>query len=227
MTIWHISELPSLMVRSCAYAVIRGLDNHIINEEWSDYWNQRLNSLEQQYASLDYHTDPRLEGYHILHDRAGVKRRKNIPSAENLIRMLRKHGTLPTINPVVDIYNLFSVENRLCIAAHDLSHIEGGITVKFPMGTERYIPMGQNEPVPLDEHEYYYCDQADDVLCRLELHQCNKTIVTAETRDLLLIIEGHDDTPDSLLGETARELVNTIVRYCGGVGCCYKAEIEI
>lgn len=209
------------------YAVMRGLDNHTVNEEWGAYWNQRLNGLEQQYASLDYHADPRLEGYHILHDRAGVKRRKNVPSAENLIRMLRKHGTLPTINPVVDIYNLFSVESRLCIAAHDLSHIEGDITVRLPIGTERYIPMGQNEPVPLDVHEYYYCDQADDVLCRLELHQCNKTIVTAETHDLLLIIEGHDDTPDSLLEETARELVNTIVRYCGGVGCCYKAEIEI
>ena len=206
------------------YAVIRDLDNHTGNEEWDDYRKQRLNELERQYASLDYHADTRLEGYHILHDRAGVKRRKNIPSAENLIRMLRKHGTLPAINPVVDIYNLFSVESRLCIAAHDLSHVEGDVTVRFPTGTERYVPMGQEEPVPLDAHEYYYCDQAGDVLCRMVLHQCRKTIVTAETRDLLLILEGHEDTPDSLLEETARDLINTIVRYCGGVGTFCKAE---
>ena len=208
------------------YAVIRGLDNHMEKPEWKAFRAQRLGELGQQYAALDYHADARLEGYHILHDRAGVKRRKNIPSAENLIRMLRKHGTLPTINPVVDIYNLLSVESRLCIAAHDLSRIEGDVTVKLPKGTESYITMGQSEHVPLDAHEYYYCDQADDVLCRLELHQCNKTVVTAETSDILLILEGHDDTPDTFLEETARELVNTIVRYCGGVGMVYNAKTE-
>lgn len=208
------------------YAVIRGLDNHAEKPEWAAYRAQRLDELGQQYADLDYHADARLEGYNVLHDRAGVKRRKNIPSAENLIRMLRKHGTLPTIDPVVDIYNLYSVESRLCIAAHDLSRIEGDVTVKLPEGTERYIPMGQSEPVPLDAHEYYYCDRADDVLCRMELHQCSKTVVTADTSDLLLILEGHDGTPDAFLEETARELVNTIVRYCGGVGMVCKAETE-
>ena len=208
------------------YAVIHGLDNQSENPEWSTYWKRRLFELKQQYAELDYHADQNLEGYHILHDRAGVKRRKNIPSAENLIRMLRKHGTLPAISPVVDIYNLISVESRLCIAAHDLSRVEGDVTVKLPSGAETYIPMGQTEPVPLDAHEYYYCDASDNALCRMELHQCSKTVVTPETKDLLLIIEGHDKTPDALLEETARNLVNTIVRYCGGVGTVCNARTE-
>ena len=198
--------------------VIRGVDNTHVLPEQKAAWEARLQELAQQYADLDYHSDERLEGYHILHDRAGVKRRKNIPSAENLIRMLRKHGTLPDISPIVNLYNLISVESRLCIAAHDLDRVEGDLLVKYPEGTERYIPMGQSEPVPLDEHEYYYCDGADDVLCRLELHQCSKTIVTSETENLLLIIEGNDKTPEELLDETARDLVNQIVRYHGGTG---------
>ena len=46
----------------------------------------------EEYKDIDYHADPILEGFHILHDRAGVKRRKNIPASENLIRLLNKHG---------------------------------------------------------------------------------------------------------------------------------------
>ena len=69
-------------------------------------------------------------------------------------------------------------------------------------------------------------DDANDVLCRLELHQCSKTVVTPETKNLLLILEGHDDTPDELLQETARTLVNRIVQYHGGVGAVYQAEVE-
>ena len=208
------------------YCVIRGVDNTSENPAQKGEREAKLQMLAQQYAELDYHSDPRLEGYHILHDRAGVKRRKNIPSAENLIRMLRKHGALPTINPIVDLYNAVSVESRLCIAAHDLDHIVGGLTVKLPEGSERYIPMGQSEPVALDAHEYYYCDDANDVLCRLELHQCSKTVVTPETKNLLLILEGHDGTPDELLQETARTLVNRIVQYHGGIGAVYQAEVE-
>lgn len=208
------------------YATIRGVDNTCERENLKAERRGRLAALAEQYADLDFHADSRLEGYHILHDRAGVKRRKNIPSAENLIRMLRKHGTLPEISPIVDLYNAVSAESRLCIAAHDLDTIEGGLTVKHPTGAETYIPMGQSEPVALDVHEYYYCDDANDVLCRMELHQCSKTVVMPDTKNLLLILEGHDDTPDALLMETAQMLVNQIVRYHGGVGIAYRAEME-
>ncbi len=208
------------------YCMIRGVDNSTKSPEQKSEWESALRELAQEYADLDYHRDERLEGYHILHDRAGVKRRKNIPSAENLIRMLRKHGTLPDINPIVNLYNLTSVRSRLCIAAHDLDRVAGDVMVKKPDGSERYIPMGQNEAVTLDEHEYYYCDDANDVLCRLELHQCSKTVVTPETKNLLLILEGHDATPEKLLEETAWELVNQIVRNFGGIGLVYHAKME-
>lgn len=208
------------------YCVIRGVDNTSESETEKAFFSAKLKELAQTYTELDYHSDAYLEGYHVLHDRAGVKRRKNIPSAENLIRVLRRHGTLPDINPIVNLYNVISMERRLCIAAHDLDQVEGGLTVKHPDGTERYIPMGQTEPVPLDAHEYYYCDDANDVLCRLELHQCSKTVVTPETKNLLLILEGHDATPDAVLEDAARELVNEIVQHHGGIGMIYHAEVE-
>lgn len=63
--------------------------------------------------------------------------------------MLLKYGDMPFINQVVDIYNVISMESRLCVATHNLDKIDGNLTVRFSDGTEKYIPLGQDEPVPM------------------------------------------------------------------------------
>lgn len=94
------------------FASIKGVDNTGRNPEWETERKARLNNLCKRYEGLDVHGDSVLEGYHILHDRAGIKRRKNIPSSENLIKMFLKHQDMPFINQVVDIYNVISMESR-------------------------------------------------------------------------------------------------------------------
>lgn len=72
------------------FPVIRGMDNTVESDEWKIYRTQKLHELYEQYAELDVHADPVLEGFNILHDETGVKRRKNIPASENLIKLLKK-----------------------------------------------------------------------------------------------------------------------------------------
>ena len=74
------------------FLVIEGIDNTRISPEWMEKRTGIIANLLNDYKDIDYHADPVLEGFHILHDRAGVKRRKNIPASENLIRLLNKHG---------------------------------------------------------------------------------------------------------------------------------------
>ena len=68
------------------FAEVCGLDNHGEDPEWAAYRDKRLEELFEAYAELDVHADPILEGFNILHDKTGVKRRKNIPASENLIK---------------------------------------------------------------------------------------------------------------------------------------------
>ena len=74
------------------FPVIEGIDNTLISPEWMEKRKEIVAHLLDEYKDIDYHADPILEGFHILHDRTGVKRRKNIPASENLIRLLNKHG---------------------------------------------------------------------------------------------------------------------------------------
>ena len=165
------------------FPVIRGMDNTVESDEWKAYRTRKLHELYEQYAELDVHADPVLEGFNILHDDTGVKRRKNIPASENLIKLLKKgQGEMFYINTAVDIYNLLSLESKLALGAHNIDKVDGNVTLRFTDGTERFVPLGQTEPVPVAPHEYCYCDDSNEVLCRLEIRQVNKTAWTRRRR---------------------------------------------
>ena len=85
------------------FVAVYGIDNHGEDSEWAAYRDKRLEELYEEYAGLDVHADPLLEGFNILHDKTGVKRRKNIPASENLIKLLKKNHGMFYINQAVDI----------------------------------------------------------------------------------------------------------------------------
>ena len=200
------------------FAAVHGLDNHGEDPEWAAYRDKRLEELFEEYAELDVHADPILEGFNLLHDKTGVKRRKNNPASENLIKLLRKNHGMFYINRAVDIYNLISLESRLALGAHDIDRVEGNVTLRFTDGSERFVPIGQTEPVPVAPHEYCYCDDANEVLCRLEIRQVEKTKVDEAAQNVFYIVQGNEATPDALLYNTAQRIVELTVKYCGGSG---------
>lgn len=111
------------------------------------------------------------------------------------------------------------------MAAHNLDKVDGNLTVRFSDGTEKYIPLRQKQPVPMNPHEYCYCDDSNEVLCRLEIRQVNKTKVDENVRDILYIIEGNEATEEEFLLEVMREIIDTTMKYCGGDGKVFCPDI--
>jgi DNA/RNA-binding domain of Phe-tRNA-synthetase-like protein len=201
------------------FSTMHHIDNHGIRPDWMKYREQKLKELYSAYRDLDVHADPILEGFNLLHDHTGIKRRKNIPASENLIRLLKKNeGEIGFINTAVDIYNLISLTSKLALGAHDLNQVEGNVTLRFTDGTEKYVPLGAHEPQPVRPHEYSYIDDSNEILCRLEIRQVVKTAVSEDTRDIFYIVQGNENTPDELLEKTAEEIIRTTAAYCGGEG---------
>ena len=200
------------------FVVIQGLDNSKESYEWHAHREVLLNDLLERYKDIDVHQDPILEGFNLLHDHTGVKRRKNIPASENLIKLLQKHGSLTYINKVVDIYNLISLDSKLALGAHNTDRVSGNVTLRFTDGTERFVPLGQTEPVEINPHEYSYIDDSNEVLCRLEIRQVQKTLVDETARNVFYIVQGNGATSDELLHQTAQKIIDLTTQYCGGVG---------
>lgn len=207
------------------FVVIEGVDNKTPDDEWNDYRNAKLKELLVRYKDLDVHDDPVLEGYNILHDNTGVRRRKNIPASENLIKLLRKHGGMNPINKVVDIYNLISMDTKLALGAHNIDKVSGNVTLRFTDGTERFLPLGADAPVAVAPHEYSYIDDSNDVLCRLEIRQVQKTLVDENAKNIFYIVQGNAATSDDYLEAGARQIIEQTTRYCGGSGHIVVPEV--
>ena len=114
----------------CIGVRITGINNH----HYSDSLNDYLNIHSQRLLKSSDVNDPIIQGFYDLHKKIGVSKRKNIPASENLIKLLKKRHDITRINPVVDIYNIISMESKLALGAHDIDKITGNVSLKLTDG---------------------------------------------------------------------------------------------
>lgn len=160
--------------------------------------------------------DQVLQGFRRVHEAVNCANRKNVAAPENLLRLLLKDRQSPMINLLVDIYNLVSVRTRLALGAHDLAKVTGDIQLRLTDGSENFWPIGAPGPKPVRPGEYCYVDAANDVICRLEVRQVEKTKVTLNTAACFYIVQGNAATPPEYLRSAAEELLMLTKRFCGG-----------
>ena len=199
--------------------VIEGVHNQHTHPEFEKLKAQTLAQVTADLSSEAIQTDPILNGFRALHDAIGRSNRKNVASPESLLKLVSQTGGLPQVNLLVDIYNLVSVKTRLSLGAHDLSAISGNVQLRLTDGNETFWPMGSDKPKVVSPGEYAYIDDAHNVLCRLEVRQCERTKITLDTTDGFFIVQGNARTEGAYLHEVANELLTLIKRFCGGQAC--------
>jgi DNA/RNA-binding domain of Phe-tRNA-synthetase-like protein len=193
-----------------------GLANAAASAELANWLQENERAILSRLSADAIASDKVLEGFRRIHAKIGKTGKRWLSSPENMMSHVLKTGRMPSINPIVDIYNTISLKTRLALGAHDLTHVEGDITLRLLDGSERFVPLGVSIPDRVQAGEYGYCDDSNDVLCRLEVRQVEKTKVTPATRDCFFIIQGHDACNEALLEAAVQELGETLVRFCGG-----------
>jgi DNA/RNA-binding domain of Phe-tRNA-synthetase-like protein len=159
---------------------------------------------------------PEVVSFQELLRKAGVNPRKEQPSLERLLAFALKRGELPTINSLVDAYNVMSVRSRCSLGAHDLDKITPPVALRLLSGEESFTPLGGKAPVPVARGEYGYVDATNRVLCRLDILQAEFSKVTTETVNALLIIEGTDVHARDFLRQVFGDAIDLILQVCGG-----------
>jgi hypothetical protein len=98
------------------------------------------------------------------------------------------------VNKMVDINNTISLDSKPTLGAHNIDNVSGNVTLRFTNGTERFVPLGQTEPIQVSPHEYSYIDDSNEVLCRLEIRQVQKTLVDETACNVFYIVQGNEAT---------------------------------
>ena len=198
--------------------VIEGIDNTSLSSDYLAYRKEAIQQLQQKYEGINAKQEAIVQGFYTLHDQVGVRRRKNPPASETLIKLLQKRNDLPSINKLVDIYNIISTDTELALGSHDIDKIDGNVTLRLQDGSERFVPLGLDEPQPVKAGEYSYIDDANEIICHLEIRQVNKTLVDEHSKNIYFIIQGNEVTSDALLETTAQKLIDRVTQFCGGQG---------
>jgi lysyl-tRNA synthetase class 2 len=194
----------------------KGLNNH----GESAHLREKINQVQGEIRSnsdigmLGEH--PRILNWRSAYARFGAKPKKHQSSVENLCRMTLEGRTLRSINKIVDIYNYVSLKHMVPVGGDDLAQVDGDIVLKFANGDELFYPLGSPEQQTARKGEVVYADEREVLCRRWNWRECEKTKMTEETQDVLLVSEGLSPVTADETEKIVSDLERLIKEYCGG-----------
>jgi len=164
-------------------------------------------------GSYKFKQEKMLKGYKGIYDKLKIKGVKH--PIENLRIIIKKSSKLPTINNVVDAYNVVAFEKNLSIGAHDLDKIKGNVSIRITDGTEPYTPLGTGQAGKAEKGEYA-CMDDEKVICRMDIKQCDETKITGQTKNVFIYVQGNKATSDKYIRDALKRACENILKFCGG-----------
>ena len=159
---------------------------------------------------------PHVQAWRETYQAFGAKPSRTRPSMEALARRVAKTGQFPRINPIVDAYNLASVEHLLPAGAFDLSKIDDEITLRVSPGGEKFVGIGDEFPSETFAGEVVYADRSRVLTRSWNYRDADQAKVTTDATDVVLLTEAaHPGISDSAL-RACQERIAELVRSVSG-----------
>ena len=193
---------------------IDNVDTNVKTEKFLKFKENAYKALTKKYNNFDIETDLIFRGFNKLHKKINIKRKRNTPINELILKKFLKDNQLPSENKLIDLYNIVVLDSRLPIFIYDKNKITGDIHLCITKTQEPYITASGDQKVTAIG-EYIYKDQ-NQIIQKLETDQNPNTTITNDTQNILIIIEGNEDTSAEYLIEVASEIIDLITTYCGG-----------
>ena len=147
-------------------------------------------------------------------------------SIEALLKRVHQGREFYPINPLVDLYNSVSMAYALPCGGEDMDKLVGGLSLGQAKGGEPFFPLGAEEDAPALEGEIIYYDQ-DGAVCRcLNWREAQRTMLTEDTKDAILVIEAINEEQAKRAQTAMQELKDLAKDYFGVEGIIYQLSAE-
>jgi len=147
--------------------------------------------------------------------RVGIDPTKIRPAAEALVRRILAGKPIPTVNTLVDAYNLASIRTGVAMGAFDADRLRGELELRPAREGEEFFGIGMSEPVELEGNEPVVAD-VEKLIAIYPYRDADETKVTEATKNVVLLICGVPGIEERVLTDAARVAVEFITRFCGG-----------
>jgi len=205
-------SFPDLVV---LLAEIRDVEVRETSDDLEGFKLEVYERIRSRYDLENLKNDPVIRSYRDFFWRIGIDPTKIRPAAEALIRRILSGRGLPTINTLVDAYNLASAESCVALAAFDAEKIDGDMLMRFAEEGERFLGIGMREPKILRGGELVVSD-SKRLIAIYPYRDADYSKVTLQTKNIYLMTCGVPGLSSEKLKEAEELAVKYITRFCGG-----------
>jgi len=177
-----------------------------------------VESLEQarkRFAGTAVKSHPDIEPYRQAFQRLGINPNRFPSSIEAMVGRIAKGGTLPSINPAVDLANAIGLHYVVPLGIHDLDRCAGSIEVRLSRLGDIFTPFGTTVSESVDPGEVVYADESEVRTRRWIWRQGEYSKATADSRNLFFPIDGFRPTNDQRVQEARAELSAALREFTG------------
>lgn len=196
--------------------VVRGIDNRRGAAEAAARLADATAAVHETFAGRDPKSAREIAVWRDAFGARGWTPSKYLSSIEALVRRAVKTGSIPSINPAVDLGNAASLTYLVPIGAHDLGTAHDGITVRLARPDDVFRPMGDAPDETPDPGEIVYTHGNDIRTRRWVWRQSRTGLVTPETTDLLYPIDAFAGITDGAAQQAAEALCDMVPARLGG-----------
>lgn len=148
----------------------------------------------------------------------GAKAKRTPCSAEALRKRVLRDGTLPAIDPVVDLYNAISLRYALPVGGENIAAYRGAPRLVIADGSERFDTVKEGEVVyeSPEPGEVIWRDDQGVTCRRWNWRQGVRTRLDASAHQMWFILESLPAMPISALQQARDELVSGLQQMMPG-----------
>lgn len=207
-------RFPGLEVLLCGVGMVRVEEK---SSELERFKEEMVNEIRATYDIAAVKDVPIFRAYRDFFWRIGIDPTKNRPAAEALIRRILAGKPLPTINTLVDAYNLASIKTCISIGAFDSDKIHGDLLLRQANRGEEFRGIGMEKSMVLEGNEVVVSD-SEKLIAIYPYRDADDTKVTLSTRNVVLLICGAPGISEDVLKSAAQTTIAYITKFCGGEG---------
>lgn len=212
--------------------IARQIDNRGQSDELMRLIRKSEGEIRREYNTETFSQEPKIESWRKAYSSFGAKPKKYKSSVESLYRMILKGIDLRHINKVVDTYNFISLKYMVPAGGDDMAKVEGDVILRFARGDEPFTALNSSQEEVVKQGEVVYADDHDILCRRWNWRECDKTKMTEETRDVVLVVEGLPPVTGEEMETIINDLSQMVNDHCGGeikraVMNEARAEIEV
>ncbi len=171
----------------------------------------------RERLSIETLTDePRLKAWREAYRAFGAKPSEFRASIEALVRRVLHGNSLPTINALVDIGTMVSLNHVAPAGGHAIDVLRHDIALRFATGEEEFMAFGseaKEQPLP---GEVIFVEGNTVLTRRWTWRQAAHTSIQLDTEAIEFNVDGLPPVGAAEVEQGCREIAELIERYCSG-----------